>query len=132
VGYRFNPANRLTGVIDYNHTDQQQETGEARNDYPKTTTWTYGLEWRNNSYEFLGVRLGASYLQRRSDFGLGSVGANANDPLFLERFVARYDLSDLDQTRLKLVLDSSPIVFSTSGSRRTGSGTTTGQSTTTR
>jgi hypothetical protein len=111
VGYRFNPANRLTGVIDYNHTDQQQETGEARNDYPKTTTWTYGLEWRNNSFEWLGTRLGASYLQRRSDFGLGSEGANANDPLFLERFVARYDLSDLDQTRLKLVLDSSPIPF---------------------
>ncbi len=105
VGYRFNPANRLTGVIDYNHTDQD------RVDYPKTTTWTYGLEWRNNSFDWLGSRLGASYLQRRSDFDLGNVGANANDPLFLERYVARYDLSDLDQTRLKLLLDSSPIPY---------------------
>jgi hypothetical protein len=50
-------------------------------------------------------------MQRRSDFDLGNVGANANDPLFLQRFVARYDLSDLNQTRVKLVLDSSPMPF---------------------
>jgi hypothetical protein len=105
VGYRFNAANRLTGIVDYNHMDQE------RADYPKTTQWTYGLEWRNNSLEWLGSRLGVSYLQRRSDFAEGNAGANANDPLYLQRFVARYDLSDLDQTRLKLVLDSSPIAF---------------------
>jgi MtrB/PioB family decaheme-associated outer membrane protein len=103
VGYRFSPANRLSGVIDYNHTDQE------RHDYPKTTQWTYGVEWRNNSFDWLGARLGVSYLQRRSDFDLGNAGANANDVAFLERFVARYDLSDLDQTRVKLVLDSSPM-----------------------
>jgi MtrB/PioB family decaheme-associated outer membrane protein len=111
VGYRFNPANRLTGVIDYNHTDQQQVTGGVRHDYPTTRQWNYSLEWRNNSYEFLGVRLGAAYLQRRSDFELGNAGTDANDVAFLQRFVARYDLSDLNQTRLKLVLDSSPIAF---------------------
>lgn len=111
VGYRFNPANRLTGVVDYNHTDQQQVTGGVRHDYPTTKQWTYSLEWRNNSYEFLGVRLGAAYLQRRSDFELGNAGTDANDVAFLQRFVARYDLSDLNQTRLKFVLDSSPIAF---------------------
>lgn len=105
VGYRFNPANRLSGIIDYNHLDQD------RIDYPKTTQWTYGLEWRNSSLEWLGSRLGIAYIQRRSDFGLGSAGPTANDPPFLDRFIAKYDLSNLDQTRVKLVLDSSPIAL---------------------
>lgn len=111
AGYRINATNRLTGVIDYNHTDQQQVAGGVRHDYPTTKQWTYGLEWRNSSLEWLGARAGVSYLQRRSDFALGNAGANANDVLYLQRFVARYDLSDLDQTRVKLVLDSSPAPF---------------------
>jgi hypothetical protein len=109
VGYRFDPTNRLTGIIDYNHLDNQLYAPGPRNDYPKTTQWTYGLEWRNNSLDWLGTRLGVSYLQRRSDFGLGDIGANANDVLYLQRYVTRFDLSDLDQTRVKLVLDSSPV-----------------------
>jgi hypothetical protein len=105
VGYRFNPANRLVGVIDYNHVDR------SRDDYPTTTAWTYGLEWRNNTFEWLGSRLGVSYIHRRSDFGLGNAGANANDPAWLERYIARFDASNVDQTRVKLVLDSSPIEY---------------------
>lgn len=111
AGYRFNPANRLSALIDYNHTDQQQDANGPRQDYPKTTWWTFGAEWRNNSFDWLGSRLSLAYIQRRSDFGLGNIGANANVDLFLERFVARYDLSNLDQTRVKLVLDSSPMPF---------------------
>lgn len=105
AGYRFNAANRVTGVIDYVYMTQE------RPDYPNTSQWTYGVEWRNNSLDWLGSRLGLSYIQRRSDFALGSAGASANDPLFLERFVARYDLSNVDQTRLRLVLDSSPVAL---------------------
>jgi hypothetical protein len=105
AGYRFNAANRLTGVIDYLYMTQ------SRPDYPNTTQWTYGLEWRNNSLDWLGARLGASYIIRRSDFALAAAGANAGDPAFLERYVARYDLSNVDQTRLRLVLDSSPIAL---------------------
>jgi Putative outer membrane beta-barrel porin, MtrB/PioB len=105
VAYRFNPQNRLSGLIDYTHIDRE------RVDYPKTSQWTYGVQWRNSSFDFLGVLLGVSYLQRRSDFALENIGANANDPLFLERYVARFDASDLDQTRIRLVLDSSPVPF---------------------
>jgi hypothetical protein len=103
AGYRFDGANRLVGVIDYNYTDQD------RADYPNTTTWTYGAEWRNNSLDWLGSRFGVSYITRRSDFALGSAGSSANVDLFLERYVARFDLSNVDQTRVKLVLDSSPM-----------------------
>ena len=105
AGYRFNAANRLTGVIDYLYMTQN------RPDYPNTTQWTYGVEWRNNSLEWLGSRLGVSYIQRRSDFAEGSAGPTANDPPFLDRYIARFDLSNVDQTRLKLVLDSSPIAL---------------------
>ena len=105
VGYRFSPQNRLSGGIDYVHIDRE------RVDYPKTTQWTYGLQWRNSSLDWLGVLLGAAYVHRRSDFDLGNAGANANDPLFLERYVTRFDASNLDQTRIRLALDSSPIPF---------------------
>jgi hypothetical protein len=106
VSYRFSPQNRLTGLIDYTHIDRTD-----RPDYPKTTQWTYGAQWRNSSIEDVGVLLGVSYIQRRSDFALANIGANANDPLFLERYVARFDASNLDQTRVRLVLDSNPIPF---------------------
>jgi hypothetical protein len=103
VGYRFTPQNRLSGGIDYVHIDRD------RADYPKTTQWTFGAQWRNSSLDWLGVLLGAAYIQRRSDFALGNAGANANDPLFLERYVTKYDASNVDQTRVRLVLDSSPV-----------------------
>ena len=105
AGYRFNAANRVIGVVDYVYMTQE------RPDYPNTSQWTYSVEWRNNSLDWLGSRFGLSYIQRRSDFALGDAGVNANDPLFLERYVARYDLSNVDQTRLRLVLDSSPIAL---------------------
>lgn len=103
VGYRFDPQNRLSGTIDYVDIDRD------RVDYPKSSSWTYGAQWRNSSFDWVGMLLGASYMQRRSDFALGGIGANANDPLFLQRYVARFDASDLDQTRIRLVLDSSPM-----------------------
>jgi len=105
AGYRFNPQNRLSGTIDYQHFDQD------RRDYPNASQWTYGLQWRNSSIDTLGILAGISYLQRRPEFALANAGANANDPLFLERYVARYDLSNLDQTRLRLVLDWGPMPF---------------------
>jgi len=105
AGYRFNAANRLVGVIDYLYMTQN------RPDYPNTTQWNYGLEWRNNSLDWLGARLGASYIVRRSDFALAAAGPTAADPPYLDRFIARYDLSNVNQTRLKLVLDSSPVAL---------------------
>lgn len=38
-------------------------------------------------------------------------GPTANDPGFLERYVARFDLSNVNQTRVKLALDSSPVAL---------------------
>ena len=102
VSYRFNPQNRLTAAIDYNHVDRD------RVDYPKTWAWTYGLQWRNSSIEDLGVLLGVSYIQRRADFGLANAGVNANDPDFLNRYITKFDADNLNQTRVRLVLDSNP------------------------
>jgi hypothetical protein len=47
-------------------------------------------------------------MQRRSHFLEADAGVNAADPLFLNRFVARFDASNVDQSLIKLSLDATP------------------------
>jgi hypothetical protein len=54
------------------------------------------------------ARVKYQFTERRSNFVAGNLGANANDVLFLQRFVARYDVSNLDQDLVKLALDFAP------------------------
>ena len=49
-----------------------------------------------------------SYLDRRSNFLLYNAGVDANDPLYLQRFVRAFDLANLTQNRVKATLDWSP------------------------
>ena len=120
VGYRFAGANRLVGVIDYNYQTQE------RVDYPNTTQWTYGVEWRNNSLDWLGSRLGLSYIQRRSDFELGQRRGERERsavPRALRRALRPVQpRPDPAEARPRFEPGA---VSSISGSRATGSGTTT-------
>jgi len=100
--WRINRGNRIGGGYDYNHITQN------RTDFDDTSTNTLWFEWRNTSLENLTARIKYSYLDRRSTFLLGDAGANANDPLYLQRFVRAFDLANLTQNRLKLTLDWSP------------------------
>jgi hypothetical protein len=44
-------------------------------------------------------------LKRRSHFLESAAGTDANDPEFLNRYIARFDASNVDQQMIKLVLD---------------------------
>ncbi len=100
--YRFSRANRIGGGYDYNHITQN------RRDFDDTSSNTFWAEWRNNSIDTLTARIKYSYLDRSSTFLLSNAGANANDVLYMQRFVRRYDLADLTQNRVKATLDWAP------------------------
>jgi len=102
VYYRINRGNRIGGGYDYNHITQN------RFDFDDTKSNTLWAEWRNTSLDTLTARIKYSYLDRSSNFLLNNAGANANDPLFMERFVRAFDLADLTQNRVKLTLDWAP------------------------
>lgn len=105
LAWRFMPGNRLAGGWDYLKTDRD------RADFPKSTENRLWAEWRMSAIEMLSTRLRYQYSKRRSDFGHGSLGANANDVLFLQRYVATYDASDRNQNLVKAVVDFSPAPF---------------------
>jgi MtrB/PioB family decaheme-associated outer membrane protein len=102
VIWRINRANRLYGGYDYLDIDQN------RVDFNHVRDNKVFLEWKNTSLDTLSTRLKYQYLQRRSDFLQGNAGANANDAEFINRFIARFDNSDLDQNYVKFTADWSP------------------------
>lgn len=102
VGYRFNPQNRL--VLGFDYVDLKRN----RIDFDKTEDKKASIEYKNTSLDQLSARVKYQYLQRRSHFLESAAGADANDPEFLNRFIARFDASDVDQNLIKLVLDANP------------------------
>jgi hypothetical protein len=102
VGYRFDPGNRV--VVGYDYVDLNRN----RDDYDETKDNKLSLEWRNTSLESLSSRFKYQHMQRRSNFLQGNVGVDANDPLFLQRYVAKFDAANVDQDALRLTLDWVP------------------------
>ena len=101
--WRFARGHRLGGGIEYLDFDR-----EHRPDYDNTEDTRIFLEYRNTMVEGLSARLKYTYLDRDSNFLLAHEGANANDVLFLERFIGRYDAQPLERNELKLTLDWTP------------------------
>ncbi|MBL8484680.1 MAG: MtrB/PioB family outer membrane beta-barrel protein [Rhodocyclaceae bacterium] len=102
VGYRINADNRVIAGFDY--VDLRRD----RVDFDETKDKKYTLEYRNTSLDELAVRAKYQRLQRRSHFLEGSAGTGPNDVEFLNRFVARFDASNVDQDMFKVALDYSP------------------------
>ncbi len=102
VGYRFNAENRVVAGFDY--VDLERD----RVDFDETKDKRVSLEWRNTSLDYLSSRFKYQVLQRRSHFLEGDVGTGPADVNFLNRFIARFDASNVDQTLLKLSLDATP------------------------
>lgn len=100
--WRINKGNRFGVGYDWNNIKQN------RFDFDDTTNNVFFAEWKNTSRDNLTARLKYTYNQRRSTFLLGDEGVNANDPAYLERFVRAFDLANVDQQKVKLVLDWSP------------------------
>lgn len=101
-GYRFNPNHRIVAGYDFVNLERD------RIDFDETKDHRFSLEYRTSVAD-VGLRLKGQQLRRRSNFLEGSAGVNANDPLFLNRYIARFDASGLDQNLVKLGLDWTPI-----------------------
>ncbi|HEY1326116.1 MAG TPA: MtrB/PioB family outer membrane beta-barrel protein [Casimicrobiaceae bacterium] len=101
--WRIDRGNRLFAGWDYLDTDQN------RVDFNHVRDNRFFVEWKNTSLDVLSTRLKYQYLQRRSDFLLGDAGTSPNDAEFINRFIARFDNSDLNQNYVKFTADWNPM-----------------------
>ena len=98
AGYRINRQNKVSAGFDY--LDAERE----RIDFTENKDRKYTAEWKNSSLDSLTGRLKYQFLERRSTF-------HRSDPSNpIDAFVRRYDLANVDQNLVKLVLDVSPPV----------------------
>ena len=104
VYYRLNKGNRLGGGFDYLDTKR-----DGRFDFDRTKDRKWFAEWKNSTLDELAVRLKYTYLDRKSDFLLGSDGTGTGDVNYEDRFITAFDVSNLKQDQVKLTLDYSPM-----------------------
>ncbi|MFZ3323497.1 MAG: MtrB/PioB family outer membrane beta-barrel protein [Usitatibacter sp.] len=100
--WRMQRGSRLSGGWDYLDTDQ------TRVDFDHVRDNKLWVEYKNTSLDELSLRVKYQYLQRRSDFLLGDSGTGPTDPNYINRFVARFDNSDMNRNYLKLIGDWTP------------------------
>lgn len=110
AGFRITPDNRL--VVGYDYMDLRRE----RVDYNETEDHKASIEFRNTSLDFLTARLKYQYLARHSNFlegdaAAGDVYGAANNPEYLNRYIARFDAANMDQNLVRLVFDFTPIEY---------------------
>ena len=98
AGYRINRQNKVSAGFDY--LDAERE----RIDFTENKDRKYTVEWKNSSLDSVTGRLKYQFLERRSTF-------HRSDPSNpIDAFVRRYDLANVDQNLVKLVVDVSPPV----------------------
>jgi MtrB/PioB family decaheme-associated outer membrane protein len=101
--WRVARGQRIGAGYEYWDVDQNRE------DYDHHTDNILFLEYKNTVLDNLSARLKYTYLQRRSNFLRSNEGVDGNDPLFIERFVGRFDLANVNQNKIKLMVDWSPM-----------------------
>ncbi len=99
VGIRAPHSNR------FNLAYEAQVTQRNRTDTRRSEDARYSVEWKNQALERISTRVKAQSLTRRADFANATLGVDATDPLYLQRYVARYDVTALNQTQLKFGVD---------------------------
>ena len=102
AGYRLNRANRLTGGFDYYDIVRDRIDFHGNQDRK-----VYG-EWKNSSLDALTARLKYQYLDRRSNWVVPGAVTNFNPT---EYYVRRFDLANVNQDLVKVVLDVQPAPF---------------------
>ncbi len=102
AGYKLNSANKLSGGYDY------YDVTRERIDFHGNRDHKIFVEWKNASLDNLTGRLKYQYMERRSDWHVdaGVVAANTIEP-----YVRRFDLANVNQDLVKLVLDATPAPF---------------------
>ena len=100
--WRFARGQRIGGGFEFQNKDGN------RPDYDEVEDKKLFLEYRNTMVDGLAFRLKYTFLDRDSTFLLGHEGTDANDVLFLERYIGRYDLQPVERNEFKLNLDWTP------------------------
>jgi MtrB/PioB family decaheme-associated outer membrane protein len=103
VYWRVARGQRIGFGYQYWNVDQNRE------DYDHHTDNVLFVEYKNAVLDNLAARLKYEHLERRSDFLRSNDGVDGNDPAFIERFVGRFDLANLNQDKVKLTVDWNPI-----------------------
>ncbi len=101
AGYKLSRANKLSGGLEHTNTDRE------RIDFDKTKETRAFVQWKNSSLDSLTTRVKYQYTRRKSDFrgDLAFWTANGNP---IDFFVRRFDLANVDQNQIKLILDAVP------------------------
>jgi len=99
AGYRLTRENKLSGGLDF--ADMERE----RADFQKTKDTKFFAQWKNSSIDWLTGRIKYQYLSRKSDFAPHPAVLAANP---IDLYVRRFDLANVNQNLLKLVLDAAP------------------------
>jgi MtrB/PioB family decaheme-associated outer membrane protein len=109
AGWRLNRANKVSGGYTYLDTNR-----EGRDDADKTRENKLWAEYKNSTLENLSGRLKVQYLKRHSELDPSEpVGQNPftapATPNQVPYYFRAYDVSDMYQPMLKLVLDWTPM-----------------------
>lgn len=117
VGIKVVPGNKVNLIYDFSDVERE------RFDTHKTEETKYGIEYRNTMLDNVTARFKYQRLERESDFLFTEafVRARAAQPQvpgvftftnqtqgFIEGFVRRYDVANLDQDLFKIAVDFAP------------------------
>lgn len=101
AGYRLSRANKLSGGLEFAEIERE------RIDFHNTDETRFFAQWKNSSLDALTARVKYQHLARRSDFvgDLAFWTANGNP---IDFYVRRYDVANVNQNQIKLILDAVP------------------------
>jgi len=102
AGYKFDRANKFSAGLDY--YDMKRE----RIDFHGNEDTKVFVEWKNSSFDVLTSRIKYQYMQRRSQYVANEAAVAANP---IDAYVRRFDLANVDQNLVKLVIDATPMPF---------------------
>ncbi|HEY5900774.1 MAG TPA: MtrB/PioB family outer membrane beta-barrel protein [Burkholderiales bacterium] len=101
AGVRLTRNDKLSAGLDFTHVDR------LRSDFEKTKETRLFGEWKNNQLDWLTGRVKYQYLTRNSDFDENNAAVFAANPM--DFYVRRFDLANVHQHLVKLVLDANPV-----------------------
>ena len=102
AGYRLTRANKLSAGFDYYDVDRERIDFHSNNDKK------IFVEWKNSSLDAVTGRLKYQYMTRRSQYTANEAAVAANP---IDAFVRRFDLANVDQNLVKIVVDATPLAL---------------------
>lgn len=97
--YRITRENRLSGGLEHSSVDRE------RIDFDKTKDTKLFVQYKNSMLDSLTGSVRYQHLQRKSDFN-DTISLLSGNPM--DFYVRRFDLANVKQNQLKLILDATP------------------------